>query len=88
MPKGVLALFAIPELIRHREEVDAYQDPNSPAIGVCTAAAAEIAEGAEMAEGAVGVQAELTMTNNTRTKLDLSYLCDYYKLVTTTERQL
>ena len=82
MPKGVLALFAIPELIRHREEVDAYQDPNSPAIGVCTAAAAE------MAEGAVGVQAELTMTNNTRTKLDLSYLCDYSKPVTTTERQL
>ena len=34
MPKGVLALFVIPELIRHREEVDAYQDPNSPAIEV------------------------------------------------------
>ena len=30
----MLALFAIPELIRHREEVDACQDPNSPAIGV------------------------------------------------------
>ena len=84
MPKGVLALFVIPELIRHREEVDAYQDPNSPAIGVCTAAAA--AE-AQVAVGAVGA-AELIMTNNTRTKLDLSYLCDYSKLVTTTERQL
>ena len=84
MPKGVLAHFAIPELIRHREEVDAYQDPNSPAIGVCTAAAAEMAEGAMGAMGAV----ELTMTNNTRTKLDLSYLCDYSQLVTTTERQL
>ena len=32
MPKGVLALFAMPELIRHREQVDAYQDPNRPAI--------------------------------------------------------
>jgi hypothetical protein len=74
MPKGVLALFAIPELIRHREEQDACQDPNSPAIEVCTAAA-------EMAEGG-----DLTMTNNTRTKLDLSYLCDYPQPVTTTER--
>ena len=47
-----------------------------------------MAEGAEMAEGAVGVQVELTMTNNTRTKLDLSYLCHYSEPVTTTERQL
>ena len=86
MPKGVLALFAIPELIRHREQVDAYQDPNSPAIGVCTAAAAE-AQVAVVAVVAVGA-VELIMTNNTRTKLDLSYLCDYSKPVTTTERQL
>ena len=40
-----------------------------------------------MAVGAVGA-VELIMTNNTRTKLDLSYLCDYSKPVTTTERQL